>query len=89
MSTYIYNKLRDLDRAERGSGAFNWFESTGRDGTPESMLIHKVRVWKFKPARYHIDKGWQNDHLDKQGRYQAPEIVVPQAATWEPADETY
>jgi hypothetical protein len=88
MATYIYNKLRDLDRAERGSGAFNWFETTGRDGTLDTMLTHKLRIWKFKPARYHIDKGWQNDHLDKQGRYQGPEIFEPPPA-WDPPDETY
>jgi hypothetical protein len=88
MATYIYNKLRDLDKAERGTGAFNWFETTGRDGSYDTMLTHKLRIWKFKPARYHIDKGWQNDHLDKQGCYQGPDIVIPPPA-WDPPDETF
>lgn len=83
MAKYIYNRLRAFDAAERGSRAFNWFESTGWNGRPDAMLSQKLRIWKFRPSPFHVDKGWQNDHLDRQGRYQGPEIVVP-PTVWEP-----
>jgi len=76
MAKYVYNKLRALDASERGSAAFNWFESTGLSGQIRNLFDYKLRIWKFKPALYHIDKGWQNDHLDKQGRYQAADITI-------------
>ncbi len=72
---HIYQRLRQIDAAERGSKAFNWFETTGLDGTVENLFHHKVRIWKFIPKRHVRDKGWQNDHLDKQGYYQGPDIV--------------
>lgn len=80
MAKYVYNKLRDLDRQERGSGAFNWFESTGLNGDIRNLMNYKMRIWKFKPTLYRIDKGWENDNLDKQGRYVGPQIVAPPAA---------
>jgi hypothetical protein len=33
-----------------------------------------MRIWKFVPRRYRKDAGWENDHLDKQGRYQGPDL---------------
>jgi hypothetical protein len=77
LAKYIYNHLRRLDHITRGSRAFNWFESTGHDGNIENRFRHKLRIWKFHPQKYKIDRGWQNDHLDKQGRYQGPDIVEP------------
>ena len=75
LSKYIFGKLRNLNEKDRGGHAFNWFESTGTDGDPANTYRHKLRIWKFRPKDYAIDKGWQNDHLDAQGRYQGPEIV--------------
>ncbi len=66
---YIYEKLKAIDKADRGSGAFNWFESTGIGSNPANKLTNKIRIWKFIPGTYRIDKGWENDHLDSQGRY--------------------
>lgn len=71
---YIYEKLKAVDKADRGSGAFNWFESTGIGTTPTNKLSHKIRIWKFIPSTFRIDKGWENDHLDSQGRYVAPDF---------------
>jgi hypothetical protein len=28
-----------------------------------------VRIWKFKPKRFQIDKGWHNSSLTKDGLY--------------------
>jgi hypothetical protein len=74
MALYIYEHFRRLDAAERGSKAFNWFESTGTDGDQENYLKHKLRIWKFKPKRYQLDEGWQNKNLDSQGLYLGPKI---------------
>jgi hypothetical protein len=77
LAKYIYDRLRAIDAAERGTAAFNWFETTGRGGDADNVYRHKLRIWKFKPTKFHVDKGWQNDHLDKQGRYQGPDIYRP------------
>jgi hypothetical protein len=71
---HIYNRLRSIDGMDRGALAFNWFESTGKDGDRSNLLHHKIRIWKFCPQMYRIDKGWENDHLDKQGQYQGPQL---------------
>lgn len=81
----IYNRLRAIDAGQRKTRAFNWFETTGKDLDWANLLHHNVRIWKFKPQRYQIDQGWQNDHLDKQGNYQGPQLKpVPVSA---PPDE--
>ncbi|QSQ17907.1 DUF3800 domain-containing protein [Myxococcus landrumensis] len=72
---YIYNRLRAIDAAQRGSKAFNWFETTGRGSDWSSLLRHKVRIWKFKPQHYQTDAGWHNDHLDKYGNYQGERLL--------------
>ncbi|HZF49212.1 MAG TPA: hypothetical protein VE093_11220 [Polyangiaceae bacterium] len=69
LCNHIYNRLRAIDAHDRGSHGFNWFESTGFNGDRANLLHHKFRVWKFLPRQYQIDKGWQNDNLDKQGQY--------------------
>jgi hypothetical protein len=69
----IYDALRELNRNERGSGAFNWFETTGRDGDWENLFRHKMRIWKIIPRQFQIDAGWQNDHLSR-GEYQGVDI---------------
>ncbi len=74
---HIYDRLRQIDSSSRGSMAFNWFETTGKDGDQANLLNHKIRVWQFVPRRYQIDAGWQNDHLDNQGRYQG-EVLLPE-----------
>jgi hypothetical protein len=77
LARHIYNKMRNLNNLTRGKNAFNWFESTGRDGNPKNALLHKIRIWKFIPSHYKIDRGWHNDHLDPQGNYVGPDIVEP------------
>ncbi len=67
----IYKELRLISCKERDTQAFNWFESTGRS-TPSASLTDKVRIWKFMPKKYMLDKGWRNDHLGKGGRYLGP-----------------
>jgi hypothetical protein len=74
MAQYIYNHFRNLDASERGSRAFNWFETTGTDGAVENRLRHKLRIWKFIPNRFQKDKGWENDNLDEHGLYLGPQI---------------
>lgn len=74
LAKFIYGHLRLLDSDIRGSRAFNWFESTGKDGQWSNRLHHKIRIWKFIPRRYKIDAGWQNENLDSQGRYLGPQI---------------
>lgn len=74
LAKYIYDKLREIDAKDRGSRAFNWFESTGRSGDQENYLHHKLRIWKFIPKTYVINAGWHNDNLDKQGQFVKDEI---------------
>jgi hypothetical protein len=74
LSQHIYDRLRAIDAADRGSAVFHWFESTGKDGDRTNLLNHKVRIWKFKPKMYRVDEGWQNKNLDKFGQYRGPEI---------------
>ena len=69
MAAYIYNYFRRLDASDRGSEAFNWFESTGLNGDYRNRLKHKLRIWKFIPKKFQRDEGWQNKNLDSQGRY--------------------
>ncbi|MGJ0628030.1 DUF3800 domain-containing protein [Xenorhabdus bovienii] len=69
VAKYIYEALKDIDAQSRGSKAFNWFESTGMDGDTINLLNHKIRIWKFIPEKYVINRGWHNDNLDKQGRF--------------------
>lgn len=69
MSSYIYNTIREIDNITRGSKAFNWFESTGFSGEKSNQFEHSLRIWKFIPEKHIINKGWQNDNLDKQGRF--------------------
>lgn len=69
MAKYIYNTIKDIDAQARGSKAFNWFESTGMGGVAENSFHHKLRIWKFIPNDYRINKGWQNDNLDSQGMF--------------------
>lgn len=87
LAMHIYNQLRQLDADERGSHAFNWFETTGLQGDICNTYLMKARMWKFKPERYQVDRGWQNDHLDSQGLYQGPDIVS--VITVETEEETY
>lgn len=79
LARYIYNKIRDIDSRSRGSGAFNWFESTGVGSEKANLYNHKIRIWKFKPKRYRVNKGWHNDSLSKHGLWIAdnifPEII--------------
>jgi len=75
LAKYIYEKLKSISMAERGSGSFNWFYSTGNDGKAENSLLHKIRIWKFEPTRCLIDEGWINENLDPQGNYLGPKIV--------------
>ncbi|MFZ0828441.1 MAG: hypothetical protein WAO02_13560 [Verrucomicrobiia bacterium] len=79
MAKYVSHRLRDLNNSTRGKAAFSWFESTSQDGNPQNNYFHKLRIWKFHPLNYKIDRGWQNSHLDNQGRYQGPDIVEPTA----------
>jgi hypothetical protein len=78
LAKYIYDGLRRLNNTTRGKNAFNWFESTGHDGNIENRFNHKIRIWKFHPLKYKLDRGWQNRNLDNQGRYQGPDIVEPE-----------
>ncbi len=74
LAKHIYNQLRDIDSESRGSKAFNWFESTGHDGNKANRYFHKVRIWKFMPRKFQIDKGWRNSSLTKQGLYVKQEL---------------
>jgi hypothetical protein len=76
LALLVYNELRRISQAERGTKAFNWFESTGRSGDAANSLNHAIRIWKFKPAVYRVDKGWENDALDKFGCFVASQLDV-------------
>ena len=69
LSRHIYNALREIDAETRGTKAFNWFESTRLSGNPENLYFHHLRIWKFIPSVYRKNKGWENDHLTKDGRF--------------------
>ncbi len=69
LARYIYNHLRALDHATRGSKVFNWFESTSNDGAPANNFQHKIRIWKFVPKNHKIDYGFRNKYVGKQGEY--------------------
>lgn len=71
-SKIVYNELRAIDAATRGSKAFNWFETTGLAGDLSNLFSHPMRMWKFKPARHIRDFGWENDHLGRHGEYLGP-----------------
>lgn len=75
MAKHVYNGLRKIDEESRGKKAFNWFESTGKDGVGRNVLDHPMRIWKFVPNTYQVDDGWANDHLDRHGQYQGPDIL--------------
>jgi hypothetical protein len=70
---HVYDHLRRVSCAERGKGAFNWFESTGSANSADRFK-HKIRIWKFVPKVYFKDKGWENDQLAPDGSYQGPQI---------------
>lgn len=74
LSKHIYDGLRAIDSKARGSMAFNWFESTGKDGDRTNLLNHKLRIWKFMPRRFQVDRGWQRDHLGPAGQYVGPDL---------------
>lgn len=60
LGKYIYDKLRAVDAHSRGSKAFNWFESTGRQSTHGNAThLHKIRIWKFTPKNHQIIEGWR------------------------------
>lgn len=69
LADYIYNKLRKINEIDRGSKAFNWFESTGLNANTENRFHHKMRIWKFIPNSYRKNKGWENDNLTKEGYF--------------------
>lgn len=71
---FIYNKIRQISCSERGTMAFNWFESTGKDGDWTNIFHHKIRIWKFLPRRYRTDRGWQNARLDRRGMFIASDL---------------
>jgi hypothetical protein len=75
LARHIYQHLRALDSDFRGSRAFNWFETTGTDGDPRNYHDHKMRIWKFKPKRYVLDRGWLNRNLDARGNYVRPDYA--------------
>lgn len=77
MCKFIYNTLRDIHNRDRSSGAFNWFESTGRDKDERNIFKHKIRIWKFIAYPYQKNKGWERDHLDKSGLFVADNLVPP------------
>ncbi len=74
LAKHIYDHFRNCDAKHRGSKAFNWFESTGIGGDPTNNFNHKLAIWKLTPSVYQVDKGWENDHLDDEGKYQGPDI---------------
>lgn len=70
---YVYNKIRKYSCEERGTMAFNWFESTGQGKKTISPQDQKINIWKFVPRNYLEDQGWKNDNL-KNGNYLGPII---------------
>ncbi|HRI50280.1 MAG TPA: hypothetical protein PLW65_08860 [Pseudomonadota bacterium] len=88
LAVYIYEHMRKLDSEERGSRAFNWFESTGLQGDPANHHFHKARIWKFKPSQYKLDMGWENSQLDKYGQY-VKSMIVPARGRKMTDEETY
>ena len=72
LCSHIYNGFRTLDAKHRGTKAFNWFETTGHNGSQANRYHHALRIWKFVPASHIVDLGWENDNLDNQGNYQGP-----------------
>ena len=71
--THVYNHLRAISCGERGTRAFNWFETTGRINVEDSFN-HKIRIWKFIPKIYYKDKGWENSQLTRDGLYRGADI---------------
>lgn len=69
MCKFIYKILGDIHNQDRQKKAFQWFESTGTDGDVKNRLKHKLRIWKFIAFPYQKNKGWEKDHLDKQGLF--------------------
>lgn len=61
----VYNLLRRVDSKFRGSKAFNWFETTGTDGSTSNRYHHKMRIWKFIPNEHEVDLSWQDDAFGK------------------------
>lgn len=76
LAAYVYNNMRDLDSKERGSRAFNWFESTGQSGDVANRYRHKLRIWKFLPERYRIDEGWNNKNLASDGSFIKSQLTL-------------
>jgi len=76
IAKYIYDRMREIVCEERGQNAFNWFESTGWDNS-FAQAQQSIRIWKFRPIQYQIDRGWQNKQLGTQHRYRGPDIIDP------------
>ncbi len=60
-----YNMLRNIDAKFRNTKAFNWFETTGTDGTKANHFHHKLRIWKFIPNDSVKNPIWLNKNLSK------------------------
>ncbi|MCF6227191.1 MAG: hypothetical protein L3J82_00775 [Planctomycetes bacterium] len=80
----IQTHLRSIDKEDRGSGAFDWWGSTGNNGNDKNALLHRFRTWCFHPKQgdYLIDKGWEKDNLGSNNSYQGQQLVDPDNHSW-------
>lgn len=71
----IYNNFRAIDKINRNTLVFHWFESTGMNGNPRNKLNYKLAIWKFIPNNSIKDGRWGNDFLTRDGRTKALEMT--------------
>ena len=76
---FTYEVLKRISALDRGTKAFNWFETTGIGSDFANYLKHKLRIWKFVSFPYYKNKGWEKDHLNNQGLFVKDDFLIDEA----------
>ena len=63
---YIQKRLEEIQKADRGTKVFHWFENTGgiKGANYDNRHRYKIVVWKFIPKEHNIDNSWE--HKDNE-----------------------
>ena len=58
---YIQKKLKKIQKQDRNTKVFHWFESTGYVRSDlDKRHKFKIVIWKFIPNEHRIDSTWQH-----------------------------
>lgn len=70
----VYDALRLIDNITRENKAFNWFETTGRDGDISNHFYHKLRIWKFEANGSIYKPEWSDKNFPGD---KPPRVIFP------------